>query len=205
MSDSAEPGSSMPRPPRASGTKETTEDSTGAAVPPFNLRPARERDYAYTEWLYVQTMKPLLSRLDAWDEADVLAKFRSDYRADEVQIITVGGRDVGFLHVEENHGGISLAQIHVEAPYRSRGIGTMLIKDLLRDARVKSKPVSLSVVKHNPAQRLYERLGFKVIGEDETKLHMRWEARTRKVSGNPPRPAEPGPSSQVASSAEETR
>jgi ribosomal protein S18 acetylase RimI-like enzyme len=56
----------------------------------------------------------------------------------------------------------------------------MLIKDLLREARAKGKPVSLSVVRHNPAQRLYERLGFKVIGEDEIKLHMCRQARTRK-------------------------
>jgi ribosomal protein S18 acetylase RimI-like enzyme len=164
------------RPPRASSTKQATKDSSGAAVPPFDLRPARERDYPYTERLYAQTMKPLLSRLDAWDEADVLARFRGDYRANEVRIITVGGRDVGFIHVDENHAAIRLVQIHIEAPYRSRGIGTMLIKDLLHDARAKTKRVSLSVVKHNPAQTLYERLGFKVIGEDETKLHMRWKA-----------------------------
>ena len=126
-------------------------------------------------------MKPLLSRLDAWDEAGVLAKFRSDYRADEIRIITVGGREVGFFHVEEKHGEISLAQIHIEAPYRSRGIGTRLIKDLLREARANSKPVSLSVVKHNPAQTLYERHGFKVMGEDETKLHMRWIPRRVQV------------------------
>jgi ribosomal protein S18 acetylase RimI-like enzyme len=181
MTDCAEPAPSTPRPPRANSTKQATEDSTGAPVPLLDLRPAHERDYAYTESLYVQTMKPLLSRLDAWDEADVLAKFRSEYRPDEIRIITVGGGDVGFLHVEKKDGGISLAQIHIEAPYRSRGIGTMLIKDLLRDARAKSKPVSLSVVKHNPAQTLYERLGFKVAGEDETKLHMRWEARTRNI------------------------
>src|SRR5688572_14253710 len=109
MTDSAEPGSSTPPPLRAGSTKRATEDSTGAAVPPFDLRPAHERDYAYTESLYVQIMKPLLSRLDAWDEAEVLARFRSDYRPDEVRIITVGGCDVGFLHVEENQGGISLA------------------------------------------------------------------------------------------------
>jgi ribosomal protein S18 acetylase RimI-like enzyme len=161
-------------------TKRAPQGSAEAAVPAFELRPARERDYAYTEMLYVQTMKPLLTRLGAWDEADVLAKFRSDYRPDEIRIITVGGRDVGFLHVEEKEGEISLAQIHIEAPYRSRGIGTLLIKDLLRTARAKNKPVSLSVVKHNPAQGLYERLGFKVIGEDDIKLHMRRQAGARK-------------------------
>jgi ribosomal protein S18 acetylase RimI-like enzyme len=174
MTEPADGGSSTRRPPRASSTNQATEGSTGTAVPPFDLRPARQCDYPYTEKLYAQTMKPLLSRLDAWDEADVLARFRSEYRVKEVRIITVGGRDVGFIHVDENHGAIRLLQIHIEAPYRSRGIGTKLIKDLLHEARAETKPVSLSVVKHNPAQTLYERLGLKVIGQDETKLYMRW-------------------------------
>lgn len=142
-----------------------------------DLRPARKSDYGYVQRLYVETMQPLLTRLDAWDEDDALAKFRRHYRLADVSIITVNDRDAGFLQVEENADGITLAQIHIEAPYRSRGIGTRLIQDLLSASQAKLKPVSLSVVKHNPAQALYERLGFKIVGQDETKLHMRYEHR----------------------------
>ena len=78
-------------------------------------------------------------------------KFRGYYKLDEVRIITVDGSDAGFFQVSGRADGITLAQIHIEAPYRSRGIGTALIKDMLRDARAENKPVSLSVVKHNPA------------------------------------------------------
>jgi ribosomal protein S18 acetylase RimI-like enzyme len=149
-----------------------------AARPSFQveLRPATKPDYGFVEGLYVETMKPLLQRLEAWNEIEARARFRSYYQLDEVRIITVDGRDAGFLQVSEKDDEITLAQIHIEAPYRSRGIGTALIKAMLRDARAKKKPVSLSVVKHNPAQTLYERLGFRVIGEDDTKHHMRWHA-----------------------------
>jgi ribosomal protein S18 acetylase RimI-like enzyme len=140
------------------------------------LRPATERDYGFVERLYVETMRPLLQRLDAWDENEARVKFRGYYELDEVRIITVDGRDAGFLQVSERSDDITLAQIHIEAPYRAHGIGGRLIQDLLRDGRAKNKPVSLSVVKHNPAQALYERLGFRVVGEDATKLHMRWHA-----------------------------
>jgi len=31
-------------------------------------------------------------------------------------------------------------------------------------------------VRNNPAISLYKRLGFKIVGEDEAKLHMQWDA-----------------------------
>jgi predicted GNAT family acetyltransferase len=37
------------------------------------------------------------------------------------------------------------------------------------------KPVVLTVLKNNPARRLYERLGFAVAGEAGVKLEMRRE------------------------------
>jgi hypothetical protein len=35
------------------------------------------------------------------------------------------------------------------------------------------------VVKINPARRLYERLGFTVIHEDERKLYLQWDPSCR--------------------------
>jgi ribosomal protein S18 acetylase RimI-like enzyme len=34
------------------------------------------------------------------------------------------------------------------------------------------------VLKGNPARRLYDRLGFEIVGEDETQFYMRRAART---------------------------
>lgn len=175
MSRVVESGSPRSHSRSGMGARTKGEGARGPEELQVHLRPARRSDYNYAQRLYLETMRPLLSRLDAWDEDDALAKFRGHYRAGDVSIIMVDDRDVGFLQVEENADGITLAQIHIEAPHRSRGIGTRLLRDLLSDARAKGKPVSLSVVKHNPAQALYERLGFQIVGQDETKLHMRYQ------------------------------
>jgi ribosomal protein S18 acetylase RimI-like enzyme len=175
MSPPVESESPRPHSSVAMGTRAKEEAVAEPEDLRVDLRPARKRDYDYAERLYIETMRPLLTRLDAWEEEDALAKFRGHYRLENVSIITVNGRDAGFLQVEENAEGITLAQIHIEAPYRSRGIGTRLLGDLLSKSRAKSKPVSLSVVKHNPAQALYERLGFQTVAQDQTKLHMRYE------------------------------
>jgi ribosomal protein S18 acetylase RimI-like enzyme len=120
-------------------------------------------------------MKPLLSRLGSLDEAELTANFKRFYDPSDAKIIVVEGKNAGWLQVRESEREISLYQIHIEAGYRSRGIGTRLIKDVLARARRKCKPVSLYVVRNNPATSLYKRLGFKIIGEDETKLFMMWE------------------------------
>ena len=54
-----------------------------------------------------------------------------------------------------------------------KGIGSRVIQALLRLARKKSKPVTLAVMKINPARALYERLGFRITHEDEYKVYMR--------------------------------
>jgi ribosomal protein S18 acetylase RimI-like enzyme len=151
----------------------------------FDLRPARMSDYGFVESLYLQTMQPLLVQLGAWDQDEVIARFKQHLRVKEVQIIAMNGEDAGFLQVVESAADITLAQIHLRAAFRRLGIGTRLILELLDRARASHRPVVLSVVRNNPALALYQRLGFTVTGEDETKFHMRWlpAGMTARISG----------------------
>ncbi|MCC8145269.1 MAG: GNAT family N-acetyltransferase [Bacteroidales bacterium] len=53
-------------------------------------------------------------------------------------------------------------------PYRNQGIGTQLMKHMIEWMKTKGyRQVSLSITKGNPAIRLYERLGFKILDENE--------------------------------------
>ena len=145
-------------------------------VPVFDLRRARASDYEFVTRLYQDTMQPLLTRLDAWDERDALLRFKRYFKVRETQIVGLDGEDIGFLQVSETRNKITLAQIHIAAQFRGRGIGTHLVQSVLRDAATKRMPVLLSVVRGNHARALYERLGFRVTGEDATRLHMEWES-----------------------------
>lgn len=50
---------------------------------------------------------------------------------------------------------------------RGRGIGTALMEQLIHSAREHHYPgISLSVARENPARHLYQRLGFKEVGDD---------------------------------------
>jgi ribosomal protein S18 acetylase RimI-like enzyme len=52
--------------------------------------------------------------------------------------------------------------------YRNQGIGTQMMHQIINHMKEKGfRQVSLSITKGNPAIRLYERLGFKTINENE--------------------------------------
>ena len=56
--------------------------------------------------------------------------------------------------------------ISLYAPYRGRGIGGAMMRRMLDDLREAGYArASLSVQKENPALRLYERLGFRIVGD----------------------------------------
>jgi ribosomal protein S18 acetylase RimI-like enzyme len=150
-----------------------------------DLRPATERDYAFAERLYVETMQPLLQALQAWDEADVLGRFRANFNLAQVKIIQVGGSDVGFVQTSETDTEIRLDQIHLQRAQRSRGIGSQLIGDLQRAALAEKKALTLAVVRGNRALALYQRLGFIVVREDATKLYMRFDGKAAKAPRSP--------------------
>ena len=83
------------------------------------------------------------------------------------------------MQLREKERCIQNEQIHLVAPWRDHGIGGALIKDIIARAQASGRAVELSVMRGNPAIRLYNRLGFRLVGEDPEKLHMRRKATAR--------------------------
>ena len=149
-----------------------------AAAPDFALRPATDADFEFARWLYMDSMQPLLTALDEWNEAEMEAAFRGYFIPDEIRIVQVAGRDVGWIQVSFTDDELCLDQLHLTEDVRGQGIGTALINGVIAAATSQHKNVTLSLVKGNPAIRLYRRLGFKRLSEDKTKIHKRFEIRS---------------------------
>ena len=90
-------------------------------------------------------------------------------------IIVIDGLDAGWLQVGESPDSIYLGQLHLAPSLQNRGIGTAIVRELTDKARQAGKALTLDVMKNNRARLLYERVGFRVIGESEYKLKMRWQ------------------------------
>jgi ribosomal protein S18 acetylase RimI-like enzyme len=100
---------------------------------------------------------------------------RVKYRIDCARIITCDGADVGLFKVVRDADPWELTQIQLMPRWQGQGIGAALIRTLLVEASGAGRRVHLDVLRANPAKRLYERLGFRVVAEDTHSYLMRFD------------------------------
>src|SRR5215469_9804888 len=136
------------------------------------LRPAVAQDFEYCRRLYFRGMSKIIEELHL-DKTAQEVSFQQQWVLAQVQIITVDGSDAGWLQTTTQDDGVFIAQLFVDAPLQRRGIGTAVINRLITNAARLNHPVSLAVVKINPAVRLYKRLGFHITHEDDRKFYMK--------------------------------
>jgi GNAT superfamily N-acetyltransferase len=139
---------------------------------PFALRPALPFDFEFCRRLYFEGSAWIILALDL-DMARQRLSFRHQWQAAEVRIITVAGQDAGWVQTEPQDDVIFLKQIYLTRSLQRQGIGSLVIQGVIEEAANTGKAVTLGVAKINPAQRLYERLGFPVTHEDQDKFYMR--------------------------------
>ncbi|MGW1029948.1 GNAT family N-acetyltransferase [Streptomyces sp. NPDC002577] len=147
----------------------------------IGLRPATSADSEYCFQLHKAAMGAYVTAIWGWDE-----KIQRDFHArvfspGRWQIITVDGADAGMLHVEHQPTEIYLGRIELHPNYQGCGIGSRLIRSLLRQARRQGRDLALDVLVVNQrAQALYRRLGLHEVtrhGENDIKIRMSTKPR----------------------------
>lgn len=139
----------------------------------ISLRPATDDDYDFLWWLHRATMKPYVEKTWGWDEQWQAKYFHDHFDPTTREVVECDRVPIGHISVERGEGRIFLATIEIAPDYQSRGIGAELIRGLCSEADGRGVLVELQVLKVNPARRLYEQLGFAVVGETETHYVMR--------------------------------
>jgi GNAT superfamily N-acetyltransferase len=136
------------------------------------LRPGTAGDYRFALALYLATMRPYTEELMVWDEVKQRNSFEALWQAESVRMVTFQRKVIGWLQVAENQTEVLLQQFFISPEYQGRGIGTVVLDRLLLEWDLRKKPIKLTVLKNNPARRLYERRGFVVVAEVGIKLEM---------------------------------
>lgn len=98
--------------------------------------------------------------------------YRASYPAAEWLIVEAGGGGVGRLAVERRDSSLHLIDIALMPERRGAGLGGAILADLIAEADEQGLGVTLQVDAGNPARRLYERLGFRVLEEQLPYLRM---------------------------------
>ena len=145
---------------------------------PISFRQALDPDFGYCKGLYFEEMEWITEELHL-DRAAQAASFHQQWDLTQVRIIALDGSDVGWLQSMTQDDELFIAQMFVDHAFQRRGIGTEVMKRLIGEAARANQTMRLNVVRINPAARLYERLGFQVIREDNRKFYMKRDSVTR--------------------------
>jgi GNAT superfamily N-acetyltransferase len=138
---------------------------------PLTKRKADRTDIPFLLRLRRSTMNRHIEASGA-STADEEHMKRIELEFESAQILELDGRQVGLLKVVRRGSDWELLQIQLVTELQGTGLGAALVQELLTEARSAGAAVHLSVLKANPARRLYERLGFVLAGETEHSFRM---------------------------------
>jgi ribosomal protein S18 acetylase RimI-like enzyme len=143
-----------------------------AREPALTLRPALADDEPFLLELRKATMTEHLARMGE-PTRDAEHRARLLHRYDAARVVWVDGVAAGLVKAYRTDSEWVVVQLQITPSMQRRGIGERALCIVVHAAHADALPVSLQVTKGNPAKRLYDRLGFEVVGEDDKHFHMR--------------------------------
>ncbi len=139
----------------------------------YTLRDSTPEDAAFLRKAHHKGLKAsVVATWGAWDVALQDGFVDAWLAKAQPQVIVAEGRPAGYLEVEDRPTQVHVANIVLLPKLQGQGLGTRILQDVIADATARHLPVHLQVMKGNPARELYERLGFKRIGETEHHIQM---------------------------------
>lgn len=142
-----------------------------------SLRPVEAGDQRFLVELFASTRWEQM-QLTGWPEEQIRLFLRQqfdfqtqdwnrNYPNASRQLILVGGQPAGRLYRnrQSQESDLRVVDLALLPACRNQGIGTRLLRETIQSARAEGWKTSLHVELHNPARRLYERLGFHPVRE----------------------------------------
>lgn len=154
----------------------------------ITFRPCRPDDVPFLRHLYGTTREDELRLVD-WTPGQKKAfvdfqfqaqktHYEASYPECQFLVIELGGSAIGRLYIDRGDDRIKIIDIALLPEHRGRGIGGMLVEEILAEAGATARTVEIYVEHFNPARRLYDRLGFRHIDTNGVYHLMQWDGRS---------------------------
>lgn len=143
----------------------------------LKIRKAKKEDENRIKELFIEMLQAIYPHQNVCGYKDgYLDKFFEN-RGDFICVAEANGSVIAYLSIEVHHESedfIYLDDLSVSEQYRGNGIGTELIKTAQKFAEEIAMPaIVLHAEKTNTeAIKLYERLGYRMMEEENTRLRM---------------------------------
>ncbi len=150
----------------------------------LSLRPAVADDLEFLYQVYAGTRMEELAVTDwnaAQKESFLRMQFDTQHRyyhdvfaAASYDVILWDQQRAGRLYVDRRPHEIAIVDIALLPEWRGQGIGGILLREIAAEAIAAGKPVRIYVEHFNRALTLYQRLGYRKIGDTGVYYHMEW-------------------------------
>jgi len=140
----------------------------------FELRPVAPRDLDFARKLTRDNMMRYYIQHDLlWlDEA-----FDVAWAGRENRVIVRNDAVLGFVSLSRDANALYIRELHILGAFQGQGAGSWVIDQVFALVCQERRPaLRLTVFENNPAKKLYERKGLKVVGKDECFLRMQRDA-----------------------------
>jgi GNAT superfamily N-acetyltransferase len=141
----------------------------------LNLVPASIENEDFIFDAFKAALKEYVSCAWGWDDAQQRKGLLASAPIQQFQLIRLGRDPVGALLLQKREHDHYLRTMFLLPPHQRQGIGRLIISALQQEATAAVKPLQLRVIRVNPARRLYERMGFTILQEEEKTLLMQWQ------------------------------
>ncbi len=129
----------------------------------YTLERATKSDLDICDRIHTENMKEYVETVYSWNPT----LFRNSFVAKDYQVIKYQNEIIGFIKVVVSENSIYLGEIQIASNYQNRGIGTNILENITA-TKLNNQRLWLRVIKGNPAEKLYIRLGFTVFEESLT-------------------------------------
>jgi ribosomal protein S18 acetylase RimI-like enzyme len=136
----------------------------------------RAEELSITDWSDEQKAQFCQMQFDAQD-----AHYCLHYPTATYLVIEAAGVPAGRLYVDRWSKEIRIMDIALLPSHRGLGIGTHLLRQLIDEATLSAKLLSIHVERHNPALNLYQRLGFRLAEDKGVYLLLEWRPEETQV------------------------
>jgi ribosomal protein S18 acetylase RimI-like enzyme len=142
----------------------------------FRLRTVNAEDSEELFRIHRESMTEYLEQaFEGWTEERAREHHQRWMTSGTTQVILVDEQIGGSLEVVPRDGELWIVRIEIDPRFQNQGLGSAILKQVQRQAAEQLMPLVLEVFVHNPARRLYERLGFRAVSRDGPSVKMKWD------------------------------
>ncbi len=149
------------------------------------VRPALPQDEIFLYELYVAIRGPMfaLAPISGTQREELLRmQFRAQVSSYTQQfpnscyhVVVLDSKPVGRLWVAPGQDALLLVDIAVHPKVQSKGLGSVVVKQIQQEAQKAKLAIRSTVDRFNPGSlKFHQRLGFQIVREDQLQYYMEW-------------------------------